>query len=678
MPLTTFKATAGTIKEPQNTKSTESCWTDTDHVHFPEKADIRSLPAYTAAAFGTGSVTMQGTCRAEWAGRIGAAASPYYVFGTHYGLYAAYLGVLYNITPFADQKSEDLGNNPLDVHSGSATMDIHWTAHGLSVGDEITLSGSTTVDAVDAATYINVTHRVSTVISANEISVTLGTTAGSTTTGGGDNITASTIGRAAVLGANPISVVNATPTVTIAYTAHGMAIGDRFKLNFSTAVGGITTAMLNKEHIVASVPDANTITFTAGGNASSTASGGGSVASIFKQVAAGNENQTLGVGFGFGIFGFGVWGAPFYSATAQSYPRIPSFDALGSELVMCPGDYLAGDGQKLYIWDGNLNVAPTVLSNAPTNCKWIKVVNNSVVALCDTTIKISELGNGTVWSGITYTAIDVQRAWSLISAFGTGEKAAVIFAPEPYLLRFVGGEWDLVELGQQYPIVAPAAACSLNDGLIWYGSDGNLYFFDGGAVRTINNTQNGDYIRRNFNGGKAWHCFMMTDYKYSQAYLYYPSTGETNPDSYMIFNPKQPSFTLGKMSRTSAQRNAEVDSVFYMTNGADVYRHFLVSPPTFNWSARSAFFYTDNGDYRVRVNRIYPDAQISQDVNFKIIGKEYPQSIEADYGNQTLTTASQAMSVTGAGRLLSVEFSGSGDFMLNNLKMEMQVQGRNS
>jgi len=184
MPLATFKATAGTIKEPQNTKSTESCWTDTDHVHFPEKADIRSLPAYTAAAFGTGSVTMTGTCRAEWAGRIGTNTSPYYVFGTHYGLYAAYLGVLYNITPLADQKSEDLGNNPLDVHSGSATMDIHWTAHGLVVGDEITLSGATTVDAVDAATYINITHRVVTIVSADEISVTLGTTAGSTTSGG--------------------------------------------------------------------------------------------------------------------------------------------------------------------------------------------------------------------------------------------------------------------------------------------------------------------------------------------------------------------------------------------------------------------------------------------------------------------------------------------------------------
>jgi hypothetical protein len=590
MPLATFKATAGTIKEPQNTKSTESCWTDTDHVHFPEKTDIRSLPAYTAAAFGTGSVTMTGTCRAEWAGRIGVAASPYYVFGTHYGLYAAYLGVLYNITPL----------------------------------------------------------KTVSVAAANSIATT--------------NVGTSTQKK----------------TITVTSAAHGQAVGDRVKISGAAATGGIPSLSINKEHIITAVAT-NTFSVLTDTEATSTVAAGGAAGTVyFKQIAAGNENQTLGVGLGFGTLGFGVWGAPFYSATAQSYPRIWSFDALGSELVMCAGDYLAGDGQKLYIWDGNLNVAPTVLLNAPTNCKWVKVVNNSVVALCDTTIKISELGNGTVWSGATYTAIDVQRAWSLISAFGTSEKAAVIFAPEPYLLRFVGNEWDLVELGQQYPIVAPAAACSLNDGLIWYGADGNMYFFDGGAVRTINNTQNGDYIRRNFNNAKAWHCFMMTDYKYSQAYLYYPSIGQTNPDSYMIFNPKQPSFTLGTMSRTSAQRNAEVDSTFYMTNGADVYRHFLVSPPTFNWSARSAFFYTDNGDYRVRVNRIYPDAQISQDVNFKIIGKEYPQSIEADYGNQTLTTASQALTVTGAGRLLSVEFSGSGDFMLNNLKMEMQVQGRNS
>ncbi len=689
MAIVDVKVMAGTIAEPQNTQSNEAAWQSTSQVHFPDDK-MTPIPAYEESVGASGSLALQGTCRAQWAGRLGGSstiAGAYYLFGTHSHLFAEYKAVRYNITPFADQKSELLGNNPLDVHSGSATMDINWTAHGLTVGDEITLAGSTTVDAVDATTYINISHRVVTVVNANKISITLGTTAGSTTSGGGANVTATAIGRAAVLGANPISVTNLSPTVTVTYTAHGMAVGDRFKLNFATAVGGITTAMLNKEHIVASVSDANTITFTASGNASSTTTGGGSVVSIFKQIAAGNQNQTFLSGYGAGTYGSGLYDVNRFSTTAQSYPRIWSFDNFGNQFIMCAGDYSAGDGQKLYIWDGDRDVAPQILDgglfpNAPTDCNWVAVVANQIVALCGTNIVIAltdpSTGGATFPTVPSTTAfgdvIPVQRSTRLLSIAPFGEKSAIVFAPEPMLLRLVGGVWDLVELGNDYPIVAPSAFCKINDGIMWYAQDGNYYFCNGGAVQPVINRMNGEYVRERTNQNAIWTSFMMADQKHGQAWHYYPSTGQSNPDSYVIFNPANKSFTTGAQNRTSAQRPSVIDQRFYMTNDDTVYAAFLQGSTTFSWSARTAFFFIEP-NYRFKVTRLYPDTVVTGSVSVTIYGREHPQDDDINYGTYTLDADSTAITVRAASRLMALEFSGTTDFTLAGLKMEVQKMG---
>ena len=73
------------------------------------------------------------------------------------------------------------------------------------------------------------------------------------------------------LGSNPFTTTNASPTVTVADTAHGLAVGD-----IATYVGATTTGGLdmNGSWLVASVVDANSYTFTHDSNASSGATGG--------------------------------------------------------------------------------------------------------------------------------------------------------------------------------------------------------------------------------------------------------------------------------------------------------------------------------------------------------------------------------------------------------------------
>lgn len=82
------------------------------------------------------------------------------------------------------------------------------------------------------------------------------------------------------LGTNQIDTVNTDATVTINETGHGLAVGDAFILSGASDVGGL---VVNGRWVVATVPDANSITFEHTSTASSTASGGGASAILDPQ-----------------------------------------------------------------------------------------------------------------------------------------------------------------------------------------------------------------------------------------------------------------------------------------------------------------------------------------------------------------------------------------------------------
>ena len=68
--------------------------------------------------------------------------------------------------------------------SGSTTVTFHHTAHGLAVGDTVSITGSTSVGGIPSTT-LNKAHTVASVPNANSFTVTVATAATSTAVGGG-------------------------------------------------------------------------------------------------------------------------------------------------------------------------------------------------------------------------------------------------------------------------------------------------------------------------------------------------------------------------------------------------------------------------------------------------------------------------------------------------------------
>jgi hypothetical protein len=582
LPYIDVQYTAGTIKNPQQTKITQAAFTATNGVHFPD-GRLTTLPPYQELSTVPG-ISLRGGCYSVH-GTQHPTDGFYYLFGSTNRLTALQenTSTLFNISPFASS-STTLGSNPI-----------------------------------------------------------------TTTYPSNANI------------------------ITVAFTSHGLVAGDRVKISGAADVGGIIAATyINKEHVITAVPNANSFTLTLGASATSAATGGGASVVVYKQMAAGEDD-----------------------AVFPSIPSIWSYDDFGGDVVLCRGDSTAGDGQKIYIWDKSLTTSPTVLTNAPTDCTFVAVVNNAVVALCGNRIDISEIGDATVWApgvGTTAYSLTLNQVNRLVAVYRTGEKGALLFTQhEVFLLQYVGEPdyWDVSLISSTEGIVGPQAACELNGTIYWRGFQ-NLHRYAGAEVETINNPQNGDYITTQMGATQEYErCFVHPDPVNAQVYVFFTAGTSTNaPAEYAIHNPRDGSFTLGTMYRTAAMKRV-IGNRFFMAASAisgetgKIYQHFISenSPLSLaiSWSFETAESYAGDGSQRFRVDEFIPDTWQNQDDSFNVIFKmrEYPQdSTQYSSSTYTVSDSTKRQTVKAAGRLMSISASGSAQMTLGGWKLAIKMLGR--
>ena len=179
-----------------------------------------------------------------------------------------------NGTPYAVRRNlkdntGSLGSDPFVVTSGSPTITVTHSSHGLSTGDRVTFAGSSAVGGVTP----NAVEMVVTVVNANSYTVVFTSNASSGATGGGSSVTFTANNGTQTLGSNPFSISNTSSTITVAHTSHGLVVGNFVTFSGSASVGNITPNSVEMK--VTTVPDANSYTVEFTSAATSTVSGGG-------------------------------------------------------------------------------------------------------------------------------------------------------------------------------------------------------------------------------------------------------------------------------------------------------------------------------------------------------------------------------------------------------------------
>ena len=178
---------------------------------------------------------------------------------------------------------------------------------------------------------------------------------------------------------NPFSTTSGSAIVTVTDATYNPGTSDFVVFSGATAVGGLT---LNGEYQVLSVPSSTTYTIAASTNATSTATGGGTVTAQY-EYPSGLNVYSIGTGWGAGPWSRGGWGSGYSSGIGQQL-RLWSNDNFGADLVIAPR------GGNIFYWQDS--------GGASTRAQYLKTLANSTTLLIDATTFSSGVNTITVTS----------------------------------------------------------------------------------------------------------------------------------------------------------------------------------------------------------------------------------------------------------------------------------------
>lgn len=557
------------------------------------------------------------------------------VIGTNSNLYALYGNSLTNISPLLAAKTTiansiatnfgTLANNPITTTIGTGDLDIADTsAARYAAGDVYTLSGAATTRGI-TNTLINTDHVIRS-IGTNIVSITVSGTATSSGIGGG------------------AGVVRKSGLLRFTAAAHTMSNGDRIGITLAADTGGILAADINKEFIIRNVAVGTFDVMTDGTATSSVSGGGGASTAYQKPIADGSADESLGVGYGGGLYGVGLYGVSktFNSITL---PRIWFMDRFGDVIIGTPGNQ-----SGVYQWDGSTEEAPVLITNAPTTVNYAFVSDNILVTFgynsFPNQIFASDQGDPTNWASSSLNQVyqdiieGAGRLLSHVPVLGVN----LIFTPnQTYRFSYIGlpNIWEIKLLDNSIGIIAAMARCSVNNVAYWM-SQNNFYRWSGGNVEIIPaNTQDQctalEYVFGNINTAQLSKCFAWFNRRFNEVWFHYPSASSNECDRYITVSITDNVWAIGTLDRTCAEYPSNLFNYPRMISSESIlYNH----EQGYNDDAvPMAFQLTSNlrsaAKESVLISGIIPDSAQTGDITFNIKGYLWPQSsdttFDADY-----------------------------------------------
>jgi hypothetical protein len=583
MPLQKLIFKPGINKEGTN-YTNEGGWFDCDKVRF-RSGNAEKIGGWTRLS----NETFSGICRALWNWATLAGANLLGV-GTNLKYYVEQGGEYNDITPirvtYTNATSPSTGNC-LSTTNGSKTIVVTLAGHGAVSNDFVTISGSTAVGGIPA-TEINAEHQIS-YISASQFSITVPTTAAtSTATGGGTGISMAfqintgldvqIFGLGWGAGTWP-TYVNTTLTnpftaagigvsvLTVTQTAHGLASGDYvYFSSISADACGINRLVLQKSFVV-TVTGVNTYTIsTVIGQApgpvntyvtTSTAASGGTV--VVSTPAAPVRG----------------WGSAASVGIAQQL-RLWSNDNFGEDLIIAPR------GGAIYYWDATtgVSVRALLLNTASTNAGYSgQFVPNQTNQIIGSAIQLFVIAFGSnpydpTNANTTFDPLLVR--WSdqenpfqwvpaatnqsgeyrlnigsyIVCARSTRQEILVWSDAAIYSMQYLGPPyiWGFQLLQDNISIMSPNSAITVNNITYWMGTD--KFYRYSGRVETLPSTLR-QYVFQDINMNQAYQVFAGSVEGYNEIWWFYCSSNSNTIDRYVIYDYLDNVWSYGTMARSA-------------------------------------------------------------------------------------------------------------------------------
>lgn len=567
-------------------------------------------------------------------------------------------------------------NNPFDTTITSTTVVVNHTAHGQQNGDPVILTAAAAVGGLTIAGVYFVANKT-----ANTYEITANQAASATVSGGGGS-TAYSYYRITLT--NPFTTTNASTSVSVAHTAHLASVGDSVTYNGASAVGGLT---IDGEYTVTSVTNANTYTITAASQASSGASGGGTVNAIY-QIPIGPVDSVTTFGYGAGPYGMGNYGQDSTTTGIDIQARIWSLYHYGQQLLANPS------GGSIYVYDPSIGGRAYQLYGAPAKVGAMVVTpERFVFALgvnsLDMEIAWPDQTDYTEWTSLpTNTANEgrtLQEGARLVGGIPVRDGVTMVLSStSAYSFSYAGDNFvyhtDL--LGTGCGLCGPLAIAVMGGVAYWFGTS-ELWKYDG-SVQPLPTDDIRDEIFQFINLQQKAKFVVGTNIAKKQIWFFWADGASTENNRYAIYHVDQNCFSLGTMERLSwIDKNLftlpiGIDSTGYVFsqesgkdgNGVQMNSFLEFSPVDIS-----------KGDVSMDIFAFFPDVERQTgDMTFEITTKEYPQSTGINTGQNIIAAdgSNARIDLRLNGRLVGFTMASNilgGDFRLGVPMIEIQPAG---
>ena len=431
--------------------------------------------------------------------------------------------------------------------------------------------------------------------------------------------------RSTVSLSNPFTTVSGSAVVTVTDANGGYKNGDYVTFSNATAVGGLT---IDGEFVVSltSISAANTYTITAASNATSSATGGGTVSAAY-QINVGNPFAIPITGWGAGSWGQGAWGVGVSSTTEIRFWSQSNF---GEDLI------LGHRGGDIYYWDADNGVQTrAVLLSSRSGASDVPTVQNLILVsdinrfvfcfgtnelgsstLDPTLLRWSDQENATNWTPSATNqagSLRLSRGTKIVAASQSRQEVLVWTDSSLYSLQYVGAPavWSASVVGENISISSQNAVAYANGIAYWMGKD-KFYKYDGRTAPLKCDVRK--YIFNDFNTSQYSQVFSGTNESFHEAWWFYCSATATNIDKYVIYNYLEDIWYYGTLARTAWLDSGLRDSPLAATYTLNLVDHEsgIDDNETGTTAAITAFvessdFDLDDGHKFMHINRIIPD-----------------------------------------------------------------------
>ena len=421
--------------------------------------------------------------------------------------------------------------------------------------------------------------------------------------------------------------------IVVTDVGHGAVLDDFVTFTAAATLGGnITADILNAEHQITDIIDADNyeIVVSVTANASDTGDGGLLTVGSY-QINTGLANTFRGDGWGAGPWAAGGWGDPADSTIPGQQLRLWSHTTFGEDLIINPR------GEGLYYWDFSLGFSARAVDiasivgadEAPVQCNIVRLSEQDRHVLA---FGCTPLGGGSLdpllirfssqedfldWDpSPTNTAGDlrISSGNQIIAVEQTSQQMVVLTDTSVHTVQFIGPPFTfgLREVASGISSAGPNCAIAANDSVYWMGL-GEFYVYNG-TVQVIPCPIKEYVFDLTFDQEKRDLVFAAHNSAFAEIWWFYPCTISGDCTRYAVYDYAQGIWSYGTLPRTAwVDRGTSLKPIAAGLDGFLYFQETGISDGSQNPPAPIAAYIQSSpvdlgdGDQFMFVNRMIPD-----------------------------------------------------------------------